>query len=164
MSVTPVEPAETGFRVRGWHVFAGVASFFAVVIGVDAAFTVLALRTHPGEVSVTPYEDGLLYNRKLAQVAAQERLGWRAAAAAQADGVTLALTDRGGRPLSGLAVSGQLQRPATDAGRIPLAFREIAPGRYAARPGPLAGVYDLTVRADDADGRRFEAERRLSWP
>ena len=54
-----------GFQVRGWHVWAGVAAFFAVVIAVDATFTVLALRTFPGQVSVTPYEDGLLYNRRI---------------------------------------------------------------------------------------------------
>ncbi|MCW5759840.1 MAG: FixH family protein, partial [Phenylobacterium sp.] len=69
-------PARPG--IRGWHVLAGVSAFFAVIIAVDASFAVLAIRTFPGQVSVTPYEDGLLYNRHIAQLEAQARLGWRA--------------------------------------------------------------------------------------
>ncbi|MBS0332957.1 MAG: FixH family protein, partial [Proteobacteria bacterium] len=73
--MTDVAAAEpTGFRLRGWHVLAMVVGFFTVVIAVDTSFAVMAYRTHPGEVSVTPYEDGLIYNRKLAQLRAQETL------------------------------------------------------------------------------------------
>lgn len=123
---------EAGFRVRGWHVAAGVCAFFAVVIGVDAAFLVTALRTHPGQVSVTPYEDGLLYNRSLAQQAEQAKLGWRASAEATPGQVIITLHDRQGHPVSGLKVAGRLARPATEAGRRDLTFSETAPGRYAA--------------------------------
>ena len=70
------------FTIRGWHVAAGVTAFFVAVASVDAAFMVMAIRTFPGQVSVTPYEDGLLYNRRIAQIEAQERLGWRASASA----------------------------------------------------------------------------------
>jgi nitrogen fixation protein FixH len=156
--------APSGFRITGWHVLALIIGFFAVVIGVDATFTVLAVKTFPGEVSATPYEDGLLYNRKLAQLAAQEKLGWRAAAAAEPDGVILEMRDARGAPLGGLAVSGKLERPATEVGRKALAFREVGPGRYAAAAGALSGTWDLTVEASDRAGRRFEAERRLTWP
>jgi nitrogen fixation protein FixH len=156
--------APSGFRLTGWHVLAMIVGFFATVIAVDVTFTVLAVRTFPGEVSVTPYEDGLLYNRTLAQLAAQEKLGWRAAAAAEAGQVIVELRDRGGAPLSGLTLSGKLERPATEAGRKQLAFREVRPGLYAAAPGGLAGTWDLTAVATDGRGRRFEAERRLTWP
>lgn len=154
----------TGFRVTGWHVLAGVLSFFAMVIAVDVVFTVLAVRTFPGEVSVTPYEDGLLYNRKLARMEAQAELGWRAAASAEPGRVVVELRDGAGAPLSGLAVSGQLERPATEAGKKPLRFAETAPGVYVATPGGLSGTWDLSAAAQDAAGRRLEAERRLTWP
>lgn len=153
-----------GFRVRGWHVAAGVSAFFAVVIGVDAVFTVLAFRTHPGQVSVTPYEDGLLYNRTIAEQQAQARLGWRAAAEAGAGVVALTVQDREGRPVRGLRIEAALQRPATESGRIAPAFAEVAPGRYEAPTGAISGAWDLTARALDAQGRRFTAERRLTWP
>jgi nitrogen fixation protein FixH len=156
--------APRGFRLTGWHVLAIFVAFFATIMAVDATFTVLALRTFPGEVSVTPYEDGLLYNKKLAQVASQERLGWRAGAAAEPGRVVLEFRDRAGAPLRGLAVTGKLERPATEAGRKTVAFREITPGVYAAAPGGLAGAWDLTAEARDREGHSFEAERRLLWP
>lgn len=163
--MTPAHvPAPSGFRITGWHVLGVVIGFFALVIAVDVTFTVLAVRTFPGEVSVTPYEDGLLYNRKIAQMDAQAKLGWRAAAAARPKAVVLEMRDRAGAPLPGLAVTGKLERPATEAGRRMLAFRETEPGVYVARPGALDGAWDLTAEASDRAGHRFEAERRLSWP
>jgi nitrogen fixation protein FixH len=78
-----------GFRVRGWHVLAAFVVFFGIVIAVDTGFVIMSIRSFPGQVSVTPYEDGLVYDRKLAQMAAQDRLGWRAAAAAEPDAVVV---------------------------------------------------------------------------
>lgn len=149
--------------VRGWHVLAGVSAFFAVVIGVDAYFTVLAIRTFPGQVSVTPYEDGLVYNRRIAQLQAQEKLGWRASAEAVPGAVALEFRDAGGAPVQGLAITGRLERPATEAGRIALAFSETSPGRYVARGGILTGAWDMTVEAKGRGGEAFTAERRLTW-
>ncbi|MET0272367.1 MAG: FixH family protein [Phenylobacterium sp.] len=160
MTSAAIEP---GFRIRGWHVLAAFIGFFAVVIAVDVGFVVMSIRSFPGQVSVTPYEDGLLYNRKLAQIAAQERLGWRAGAAAEPGIVVVEMRDRTGAPLGDLTLSGRLERPATEAGRIPLRFQETSPGRYVARPGRLDGAWDLTAVAQGPHGERFEAERRLSW-
>ena len=69
------------FRITGWHVLVSVVAFFGVVIAVDSLFLVLAYRSHPGQVSVTPYEDGLAYNRAVAQRRAQAAMGWTATAA-----------------------------------------------------------------------------------
>lgn len=162
MTVLP-PAAKAPFTLRGWHVLAMVCGFFAVVIGVDGAFAYLALKTHPGQVSVTPYEDGLLYNRHIAQMTAQDRLGWRAAAATEPGRVVVEFRDRADRPLSGLAITGKLERPATEAGRITTRFVETAPGRYEAQLGQVHGAWDLTAKARDAHGAMFLAERRLTW-
>jgi nitrogen fixation protein FixH len=160
----PVAAGRKPLRMNGWHVLAAITAFFAVVVAVDTSFAVLAVRTFPGEVSVTPYEDGLYYNRHIAQMRAQERLGWRAAATVSDKGeLQVALRDRAGAPLTGLRVTAQLQRPATEAGRLYVTLRETAPGRYAARPGAAAGAWDVDVVAQDAKGGRLEAERRLTW-
>ena len=155
--------ARSGFVLNGWHALAMIVGFFAVVIGVDASFTVMALRTHPGAVSVTPYEDGLLYNGHLAQLAAQDRLGWRAAAAAEPGLVVIEFRDRENHPVRGLAVTARLERPATEAGRVTPKFHETAPGRYEGAAGAVRGAWDLTAEAR-RDGRLvFVAERRLTW-
>lgn len=157
-------PDRRSFRLNGWHVLAGIVTFFTVVIAVDVTFSVLALRTFPGQVSVTPYEDGLLYNRRIAQLEAQERLGWRAAAGAEPGQVALEFRDRQGRPVTALAITGRLQRPATDAGRIDLRFVTVGAGRYVATTGKISGAWDLTAEAKGAAGGAFVAERRLTWP
>lgn len=163
--MTPhLTPVPDGYRVKGWHVAAGVTAFFSVVIAVDASFAVLAYRTHPGQVSVTPYEDGIDYNRQIARLQAQDRLGWRAVAGAGPGVVTLEFLDRTGRPLEGLKVGATLQRPATDVGRVTVEFHEIAAGRYEAPVGALSGAWDILAEARSRSGAVFAAERRLTWP
>lgn len=153
------------FELKGLHVLGIFVGFFLVVIVVNVAFTVMAIRTYPGEVSRTPYEDGVAYNAKLAQLEAQSRLGWRAAAQAGPEGAVLVtFRDRAGAPLTGLRVAAKLQRPATQSGRKDALLAETAPGTYSARLGGLSGAWDLSLLAHDPAGARFEAERRLTWP
>jgi nitrogen fixation protein FixH len=161
--MTLIDAPRPGFRLNGWHVLAIVTGFFAVVIAVDVGFVVMAVKTFPGEVSVTPYEDGLAYNRSYDALRAQARLGWRATAASEPGAITVEMRDRTGQPLTGLAVTGDLQRPATEAGRLVVAFHETRPGRYVAHPGHLTGAWDLTAHAVSPGGARFTADRRLSW-
>lgn len=156
--------AKRPFALTGWHVLAIVCAFFGVVMGVDGVFTYLALKTHPGEVSVTPYEDGLVYDRHIAQMRAQTALGWQAGAAAEPGRVAVVFHDAAGKPLSGLNVTGKLERPATEAGRLTPKFAEAAPGRYEAAVPGVRGSWDLSAEARDAKGHVFLAERRLSWP
>ncbi len=154
-----------GFRLNGWHVLAMTVTFFAVVIAVDMSFLVVAYKTHPGQVSVTPYEDGLAHDADVARLAAQTRLGWKAELGNAADGrLVFEMKDASGRPLSGLSVQGRLEHPATEAGRINVVFRQVAPGRYEAHPGKLTGAWDVTVDSRDAQGHPFRADRRLIWP
>ncbi|GLS01500.1 nitrogen fixation protein FixH [Brevundimonas denitrificans] len=163
MTPAPSAPPRVPFTVKGWHVAAGVVAFFALVIGVDAAFLTLAYRTHPGQVAPRPYETGLIYNAELERQRAQEALGWRAAVEARPDGVTVLLQDRNGQPLSGLRVTATLLRPATEQGRTVLTLTEAAPGRYAGDRAGLSGVWDTRVDAAGG-GHSFVAERRLTWP
>lgn len=150
--------------LTGWHVLAMVVGFFAVVIAVDAVFIVQAYRTFPGEVSVTPYEDGIAYNRKLAQLATQERYGWKAVAGAAPGRILVEFRNAEGGPVSGLSLTTKLERPATETGRRVPKFKEAAPGRYQADVSGIRGAWDLTLVATNTAGQRFEAERRLTWP
>lgn len=161
MSVTE---STSGYRVRGWHVLAILVAFFGIVTAVNVVMITSAIRTFPGQVSVTPYEDGVAYNKTLAQMAAQEKLGWRAAASVEGGQVVVHLRDRADAPVEGLRVTGRLEHPATESGRLTPAFKETAPGVYVAQPGVLNGAWDLTFDATDKAGHRFEGQRRLMWP
>lgn len=151
------------FTIKGWHVGAAVVAFFALVIGVDTGFLVLAYRSHPGQVAPRPYEAGLIYNAELERLRAQEALGWRAGAEARAKGLEVLMQSRDGQPLTGLRVSATLERPATEQGRTELVLQERAPGVYAADRA-LQGTWDARIVAAGGSGGRFIAERRLTWP
>lgn len=71
-------PAARPFQIKGAHVLASLLAFFGAVIAVDVGMAVQAYRTFPGEVSATPYEDGLQFNRTLARRNEERSLGWRA--------------------------------------------------------------------------------------
>jgi nitrogen fixation protein FixH len=155
--------AAPGFRVKGWHVAAGVTAFFTLVIAVDATFMVLAYRTHPGQVAGKPYEDGLVYNARLARERTQSLLGWKASAEAQPGRVVVWMRDRHGFPVDGLEIAVTLERPATERGKTTLRLVETEPGRYASNPAALTGTWDSRIVALSAEGQDFEANRRLTW-
>lgn len=151
-------------QIRGWHVLAALIAFFALVTAVDGVFIFQAVKTFPGQVSVTPYEDGLLYNRQLAQLKSQDRLGWVGGAQARQGEIEIEVRDRAAAPVRGLAVAGTLRRPATEAGQIALKFSEAKPGVYTAQVDDLSGAWDLNFDAAGAAGQSFHGERRLTWP
>lgn len=148
------------FVIKGRHVLAGLILFFGIIIATDALFMVLAYRTFSGQVASNPYEAGLAYNRTLEERARQQALGWSATLTDAGDHLTVSLTDRDGQPVSGLTVTATLERPATEAGRETLVLKPTGDGTYAA-PFRLTGAWDVTILAEGAEGRRFNAERRL---
>jgi nitrogen fixation protein FixH len=155
----------SSFRITGWHVLMAFVAFFGLVIAVNAGFMVMAYRTHPGEVSVTPYEDGVAYNKALAQKRTQDAYGWSLTAGVGASGrLEVDVADAAGRPVRGLAVSALLQRPATEEGRLTLRLGETRPGRYVALQPQPRGAWDVDVDARDRSGRLFHAERRMMQP
>lgn len=110
--------AKPPFTVKGRHVLIGSLLFFGVVIGLDGLFVTWAVKSWPGEVSETAYEDGLAYNRTIEARAAQTALGWTAKVeqGARPGSVRVRFVDAQGAPLGGLAVEAAFTRPATDKG------------------------------------------------
>lgn len=152
-----------GWTLTGWHVLGIVVGFFAIIIALNIWFLTLAYRTFPGQVSETPYEDGVAFNNRIARREAQARLGWTAAAAAGPGGARVEMRDASGAPLRGLVLTGRLERPATEVGRTDLRFTETSPGRYEATVPDPTGAWDLSFVARGGGGD-FEGGRRLTWP
>ena len=162
--MTPAAPVPR-FVIKGWHVLAAFVLFFGVDIAVNAAFMVSAYRTFPGETSLTPYEDGVAYNKALAQQRAQAALGWRLTAGLEPTGrIRVEAFDRAGAPLPGLHLTARLQRPATEEGARVMTFEETARGVYGARTARLTGAWDIDVTAHDNRGRTMLAQRRVVAP
>ena len=155
--------APQGFVIRGWHVLAAVSAFFAVVIGFDVSFAVMAYRTAPGEAAANPYEAGLAYEKVIDERAREAKLGWRATLTHEGQAVSVAVVDRSGAPLSGLSVEGFLSRPATEKGRQAVTLTETTPGVYRLPDQRRDGAWDLALTAKDRTGGRLEIEKRLLW-
>lgn len=163
--MNPAAAPPPRFVIKGWHVLVAFVLFFGADIAVNAAFMVSAYRTFPGETSVTPYEDGIAYNKALAQQRAQAALGWRLTAGLESPGrIRVEAFDRAGAPLRGLHLTARLQRPATEDGARVVTFGEIAPGAYAAPAPGLSGAWDIDVTAHDSAGHTMLAQRRLVAP
>ena len=162
------------FELKGVHVLVIVVGFFAAAIAVDVGMAVQAYTTFPGEVSATPYEDGLRFNSTLAERSSERQLGWLAKVQATVLGagetinsgrtqLLVTIADRAGRPVRGLDLNGRLERPATESGRRALRFVEIKPGVYQAFAPDTPGAWDLTLSGAGPGGHGFEAESRMLW-
>jgi nitrogen fixation protein FixH len=163
MSPTDAAPPK-GFRITGWHVLFGMVLFFAIIIAVDVLFMVKAYESFSGQIVKNPYEAGLAFNQRLLDQKHQSQLGWQVdAGLGTADELVIKVRDKAGAPITGLKAVATLERPATERGRLELAFREADPGVYLARAGLAAGVWDMTTVLEGSGGV-FRAERRIIAP
>lgn len=160
---------ESHFVLRGWHVLAGLLTFFGAVIAVNIYFAVAAVATFPGEDVTHPYIQGLDYNRTLSEHRAQQAQGWHVTAGLEraTSGPVLAieLRQRNGAPLTGARLDGALRWPADSHRDRALDFHEPSPGRYVANLAGLAeGDWDLRAAATAPDGQDLDFEADLRWP
>lgn len=161
--------AERG-KLTGKHVLLMVIAFFGVMIIANVFFISAAVNSFPGVTDDRAYQRGLAYNQQLAARAAQAALGWRAeiieVTRNEASGeIFMRMESAGGAALSGLLIEGTLQRPASREGDQPIAFIYAGGGLYKASVDAFApGVWDLTARAQNAEGDAFDIEARIIAP
>lgn len=163
-----VATAKRQFEIRGWHVLAAMISAFGLVIAVNVAFAVIAIRTFPGEDVRRSYLQGVRYNETLEARREQAALGWSASAQLAQNGeridLVVVLSDRDGAPLDDASIIGELRWPMDVRHDRALTFHQIEAGRYVAPLADLpSGFWRLRARAERGDGALdFEAE--LHWP
>lgn len=144
------------FRIRGWHVLLFLIAFFGIMMAVNTVFVVEALATHPGDDLPDAYEQGLAFNTQLQANRAQAGLGWQANVgvrrdAAGAQTISISIEDKSGAPVTGLRLAGQMRHPAAAALDRPIAFKQVAPGKYEAaiaNPEQIHWDLDLTAKSD----------------
>jgi nitrogen fixation protein FixH len=146
--VTPAKPAPRPFT--GTHMLAILVAFFAVVIGVNLLMAYYANSTWSGLVVENGYVASQSFNADAARLRAQQALGWQVSLVHGDGEVTVSFAGPTGNAITGLAVSGSLDRPTTDRQDQSLSFREAAPGHYVARAELSPGIWDIDVSAAGA--------------
>jgi nitrogen fixation protein FixH len=137
---------------------------FLVVLGVNGALIYFAQDTFSGLDTQNPYERGLDYNKTLAAEAAVQRLGWQSKTAIVSAGdgtrsLEVRITDRDGRPLSGLKMVAYLVRPSNQGLDLTVEPRALGDGRYGASfvlPAPGQWDVRLVARYDDVAWQHSE--------
>lgn len=144
-------------ELTGRHVFAITAGAFAVIIGVNLLLAFKAVSTFPGLEVDNSYVASQGFN---ARKAAQEALGWTMAPAYEAGRMSLAFTDRDGRP-------GRVTELEVLVGRTTEVTDDVRPvfvdagDSYAADVALGRGKWMVKVTATSADGTLFEQRSEL---
>lgn len=150
-------------ELTGRRVLACLIGFFLVVASVNAVFIYAGIRSWPGLVSEHAYEEGLAYNRTLAEARANAALGWTARLGYRDGQASLVLADRDGRAIDGMQVEAVFTRPLGKAAAISAVLVSTGGGRYVAPLAlPLAGQWDMVVTVDGARDRFVAAERLIA--
>lgn len=155
------------WRVTGRTVLFACLAFFGTIAAMNAVMITLAVGSFPGLEVDSSYRVGLEYPEELAAARAQVKLAWQVTAHAErgADGATavaVTVVDHGGVPVSGLAATALLKRPASADLDRTADLAAVGAGRYAGRAVDVTpGVYDLVVTLTGDDGRRFRSINRL---
>lgn len=141
-------------RKPGWWypwIFVGM---FGVVVAVNGSLAYFAISSFTGLQTEGAYEKGLAYNKALAAIQAEERLGWTVepqidpSAITTGGPVTVTAKDRDGKPLDDLEVAIQLVRPTTAGYDSVHELVAQGAGRYQAfLKLPLPGLWDVKVLA-----------------
>ena len=147
----------------GRSFFAILVAAFVVVIAVNGVMIWYAISTWSGLVSDSAFQEGLGFDRVLAESRAEAALGWTADIGVAADGrLTVTLADRDAKPLEGMQLTASFLRPTREGFDIRVTLAEAGPGRYEAivHP-PLPGQWDIRVTVKARGQTRFHAERRV---
>lgn len=159
------ERAQTARGIQGRHVLLGLIAFFGVMLVANGIFLYYALTTFGGGDTSDPYRKGLHYNDTIAQAARQDEQGWSAQLIyGAASGLALTLSDRDGRPVSGLHFSATASRPATDKSDIAARFSEAGTGTYRAELRLAPGQWVVQLRSDELShdgGPAYRLKQRL---
>jgi nitrogen fixation protein FixH len=167
-TAAPAAAGATVGTISGRTVLLSLLAFFGVVIGANVVMATLAITTMPGTEVESPYLTGVKYNSEIIAAREQVGRGWRMASQVDrdADGraiVRVEAQDRDGAPLSGLAVTVRLARPADKRADRIVALTERGGGSYIGETADVgAGIWGLEFDADRNGQRMFRSKNRVT--
>jgi nitrogen fixation protein FixH len=155
--------------IEGRHVLIGFIAFFGVIFLANGIFLYYALATFGGGDTSDPYRKGLHYNDTLAQAARQAERGWKEALiyGAETGRLVLSLADKEGLPISGLHLSANVGRAATDREDASVKLREAQAGTYAAELRLAPGQWVVQLQSEElsrAGDPAYRLKQRILIP
>lgn len=137
-------------EIKGWHVFAGFAFAFSIIIGVNLTLAVNAVRTFPGLEVKNSYVASQQFE---AARTAQDALGWEVSASVQGDELALEILEDG-RPIAPEILEATFGRATTVAADQSPEFTFDGNRLVAAVDGG-PGNWNLRIKARAEDGTVF---------
>jgi nitrogen fixation protein FixH len=155
-------------RAPGWWYPWLFIGGMGVVVAVNAVLVYFALGSWTGLETDNYYRRGIQYNDAIAAAEVQRARGWQGrldVAETPAEGrlfdATLTLKDKAGKPLDGVAVRLEAERPTDSAYDAKAPLRPLGQGRYAGRIAlALPGQWALRVVAQ-RDSEQFQSVERV---
>jgi nitrogen fixation protein FixH len=153
--------------LTGRFVLIATLAFFAVVIGVNGFMMHMAISTLPGTEVDSAYKASLAYQGEINAARDQDARNWKVDARIErrADGAAalrVEARDHDGQPLTGLAFSGRLERPADQRDDKLIAFAELQGGEYRGNVAGVApGQWELVIEGDIQGKRVFLSRNRV---
>ena len=139
---------------------------FGVIIAVNLTMALFAFDSWTGLAANDPYKQGLVHNRTLAAVRAQEKLGWDVGVAQQALGngrarLALLMKDDRQQPVTWAKVTVVLVRPVAAGADFKARLTHQGGGRYEAVIAfPHRGLWEARYRIE-TKAHRLAAIKRL---
>jgi|SRR5262245_7731988 len=156
------------FRITGRMVCAGLVTFFAVVIGVNAIMIHAAVSTFGGVETESSYRAGLAFAREMATVEAQDARHWSVTANAAVEGsatvVEVTARDASGQPITNLVATASLVHPTDRRADHAVSLASDGAGRFRGTTAASAGQWDLVIELSRGDERLFRSKNRVWLP
>jgi len=138
-------------QITGKHVLIGFVSAFSVIIAVNIALAVSAVRTFPGLEEKSPYTASQTFNDRKA---AQEALGWTVTARHSGGLLSLSIITQDGTPVRVAKLDATLVRATHVADDVTPEFR--FDGNAYVAPMELGdGNWNIRMAAIAGDGTQF---------
>ncbi len=153
--------------ITGRKVLICMIAFFGVVFAVNGVMIKVALDTMPGLEVDSAYSASLSFNREARAAEAQAERAWRVDAHVERDAggqavLRVEARDRAGVPLTGLAFSARLARPADKRFDRLVDLNEHEAGIYRGAIADIAaGQWDLLLEAERGTVRMFKSRDRV---
>ncbi len=148
-----------------------IVGCFLAIAAANGALVYFALSSSTGLAVDEAYEEGLAYNRIIAESEKQARLGWQIEIAFVPEGqgtrrgeLVIEARAPDGKPLDGLAIEAELVRPVEPIPPLRVAPRADGNGRYAALvAAPRSGQWVVRLSAMRGDAH-YQTGRRIMIP